>query len=223
MNITQMHFLANVNQCLQEMVGAAAKDYVMVSELLKRGYNSRTSIGTDEKVETLIADLQYMDIFCQRVEHLIETHNKMINEDLAENFSESFYHLQVCQAMTIEMDWLRSIANIKNTLQEIKAEFIVKQTQWLDGDLFGNTVFIKAILRKTIDELLQAGGEAKHLPIPTLTPDQVRVLQSLYTMESERLVLNWFLNYMPGGTWEDLLKYYEVEISHVGADNTELF
>src|SRR6185503_14164180 len=144
---------------------------------------------------------------------------KMISEDLGKNFRESFYHLQICQAMTIEMDLLQSITSIKNILQEIKAESMAKQIQWLDGDLFGNTGFIKVILRNTIDELLQAGGEARHLPIPTLTPDQTRVLQSLYTMESERLVLNWFLSSMPGGTWEELLKYYKVEISHVGSDN----
>ena len=74
-----------------------------------------------------------------------------------------------------------------------------------------------------IGELLRAGGETRQLPIPTLTPQQVTVLHSLYTMEEERLVLRWFLDSMPGGNWDDLLSHYVAEITKCKEDAIELF
>ena len=93
----------------------------------------------------------------------------------------------------------------------------------MDDDIFNNMHIIKEKLQTTIAALRLAGGETKHLPLPTLTEEQISILSSLYSMESERVVLNWFLSSMPDGTWEQLMLYYEAEINKVGDDNMELF
>ena len=227
-----MKFLESVNDDLKESVAAAALDYVITNHLLKNYYAKREqeialaniSSSIKIKLQELTSYLQYMDIFSQRVYHLVLAHQKMAKQNLAQALTESVFHLHVFQALTIELDLFRSISAIKSTLAELKEHFIeVGKIDWMDDDIFNNTHVIKEKLQKTISALQLAGGETKHLPLPTLTEEQVSILNSLYSMESERVVLNWFLNSMPAGTWEELMYYYEAEINKVGDDNTELF
>jgi len=143
---------------------------------------------------------------------------------MAQGLTESIYHLHVFQALTIELDLIRSIAAIKSSLADLKDHFIaIGKIDWMDDDIFNNMHIIKEKLQATIAALRLAGGETKHLPLPTLTEEQISILNSLYSMESERVVLNWFLSSMPDGTWEQLMQYYEAEINKVGDDNMELF
>jgi len=229
MTESRMQFLENVNTELKKMVQLAETDFVAVNTLLKTYYSNRAIVATDSKaiadaetkMEAMMGGLQYMDVFSQRVSHLVSTHNQMLSNDLAQNFADSFFHLHVFQSMTIELDLLQSISSIKSLLVDIIDH--VDSLKNTSDPFFGNTPLIKQTLQRTIDTLLQAGGETAHLPIPSLAATQVAILNSLYTMESERIVLNWFLNSMPTGTWENLLEYYELEIHQTAADNTELF
>jgi len=41
-------------------------------------------------------------------------------------------------------------------------------------------------------------------------------------MDTDRVVLKWFLNAMPNGSWNDLVKYYEHAIQEV-IETSELF
>lgn len=226
-----MKFLESVNDDLKESVAAAALDYVITNHLLKNYYAKRDENKITDipdyaklKLQELTSNLQYMDIFSQRVYHLVLTHQTMVKDNMSQAITESVYHLHVFQALTIELDLVRSIAAIKTSLSELKEHFIaVGQIDWMDDDIFNNTHVIKEKLHKTITALRVAGGETQHLPLPTLTEGQIEILTSFYSMESERVVLNWFLNSMPHGTWEDLMQYYESEINKVEEDSFELF
>lgn len=227
-----MKFLERVNDDLKESVAAAALDYVITNHLLKNYYsrrdqeikNEEISEYTKTKLQELTGNLQYMDIFSQRVYHLVMAHQRMAKQNMSEGLIESIFHLHVFQALTIELDLVRSISAIKSTLGDLKEHFIaVGKIDWMDDDIFNNTHVIKEKLQKTIAALRAAGGETKHLPLPTLTEEQISLLTSLYSMESERVVLNWFLNSMPAGTWEELMEHYEAEINKVEEDTIELF
>jgi len=217
----QMLFLWKVNTNLKEAIRLAAIDYTTANELFRHYHaqrNSTLAITNDE----LMSSLQYIDVFTQRIEHLIATHHHMIDNGLALKFEESFYHLHVFQAMTIELDLLKSMGS----LQELATEFSNPVTAAPGAAIcteFVHTAELKETLRTTISDLLDAGGEKIHLPIPALGVDQVRVLNSLYTMESERVVLKWFLSSMPGGTWAELIQHYEQEIGQVSDGSMELF
>jgi hypothetical protein len=227
-----MQFLENVNEDLKKSVAIAAQDFVIVNYLLKNYYSSKgkeiaqldISADTHTKIQELTSALQYMDVFSQRVYHLIITHERMANQNLAQGLLESFYHLHVFQALTIELDLLRSITIVKTLLGELRGHFVeIGKIDWMDEDLFENTHQIKEKLQTTSAALRVAGGETQHLPLPTLTEDQTRILNSLYSMESERVVLSWFLNSMPAGTMDELMHHYEMTISKLDDDNTELF
>jgi hypothetical protein len=218
-----MQFLENVNQSLQHIVAAAVTDYSIVNDLAKKYYSSQSTPHASEKAEAMIQALQYVDVFSQRISHLVEIHRRMMNEGLAKDFPQSFYHLHVFQAMTIECDLLQSISSIKAILHEVKTEGRTEKIQWLATTPFENVIFIKLTLNRIIDMLRSACGEVKKLPIPTLTAGQANMLYALYTTDEERLVLGWFLDSMPGGNWDDLLDLY-IERIPKGKENViELF
>jgi len=222
-----MQFIERVNKNLNQAVSIAEKDYTAINAVLKSCYENkeqRALAEVESTLKTLIVSLQYMDIFKQRVEHLVSTHNQLIPDGLNSDFKKSLIHLHVFQALTIELDLLQSISTIQSMLTEIKNQFIEAQQApcEINEALFCNTSIIKETLHKTVVELLQAGGETKNLPIPALTADQIHVLNSLYTMESERIVLTWFLDSMPSGTWEELMQRYQEVINEV-VNQTELF
>lgn len=226
MNNAQVDFIEEINEKLKNAISLASQDYTVANGLFKKCYavsKKQILVGgdtdIDSKIETVLAGLQYMDVFTQRVEHLIATHQYMNSTDLAVNFEESFFHLHVFQAMTIELDLIKSTAIVKTLLHELAEQL----GESYDQSLFIHTASLKEVLQQTITVLLNKGGERNRLPIPSLTAEQIRVLNSLYTMESERVVLGWFLKSMPGGTWEELIHHYEYEIDHVSDDNTDLF
>ncbi len=228
----QKYFLESVNKNLKEIVQIAAIDFAAVNELLKSYYvqfkseyssMAQGKSDVEVKLEAMMGGLQYMDVFNQRVTHLINTHETMVSSAMATNFEESFFHLHVFQSLTIELDLLRAISSIKDILIEVKETFEDDSSRESVERYFVQTEVIKNILQSTIKALSLAGGERRFLPIPVLTNDQVQLLNTLYTMESERVVLTWFLNSMPTGSWEDLLQYYENAINQVEEQNTELF
>jgi hypothetical protein len=230
MTHNRIQFLERINGELQEVVEIAEVDFVAVNKLLGKYYSGKDSWSIDPATESLIemkvgamiGGLQYMDVFSQRVNHLVLTHEQMLNAGLASDFEDSIFHLHVFQSMTIELDLLRSIASVRILLDQLKEISAFARIMDPSVAFFVNTPAIKTNLQNTISTLLKSAGEANSLPIPTLTSEQVNVLNSVYTMESERLVLKWFLCSMPDGRWEELMECYESKISSV-VENTELF
>jgi hypothetical protein len=228
----RMQFLENLNSQLRQVITIAENDFVAVNKLFRKCYvknkkgsvNDSASSAMEDKMEIIMAGLQYMDVFSQRVQHLIQTHDGMQYSNLAGDFKESFFHLHVFQSMTIELDLLRSISTIKTLLIELRESFDgFSDLNGFENTLFANTAAIKDILRGTIAALLVTAGETRNLPLPALTKTQIETLNSFYTMETERTVLNWFLNSMPNGNWEDLMDFYETQINHTANNNIELF
>jgi hypothetical protein len=228
-----MQFLENLNSQLTQVIELAETDFVTVNKLFKICFeknknfsfaNPALSSALEVKMEAVMAGLQYMDVFSQRVQHLILTHDRMLESNFAGDFRDSFFHLHVFQSMTIELDLLRSIATIKTLLIELRESFEgFYEFMEVENTQFQNAPIIKEILRRTIKSLLLMAGETHDLPLPALTKEQVATLNSLYTMETERTVLNWFLNSMPNGTWEDLMQFYEMQINLSEKNSIELF
>jgi hypothetical protein len=233
MTNTRMQFLEKLNTQLTNGIAIAETDFGAVNNLFKKCYlknkklnsiHSSMSSNVEDKMEVIMAGLQYMDVFSQRVQHLILTHDRMLHTNLAGDFKDSFFHLHVFQSMTIELDLLRSITTIKMLLIELRESFEgFSDLNGFENTLFVNTPTIKRTLRETINALLSMAGETYNLPLPALTKIQIAMLNSVYTMESERTVLNWFLNSMPNGTWEELMAYYEMQINGADQNNIELF
>ena len=231
MHKTSTQFLDKVNNDLRRVIVMAMPDFSELNEMIKSYYEQRYRYSAseifseeDSKIETVVRNLQFMDVLTQRVEHLILVHTSLeVNNDNP-GFNEAFFHLHVFQSMTIELDLLKAVNTINATLEILKQHMMeVGNICYPDWKYFRNTSTIKEILNSTISLLTVAGGEIKHLPIPALTIGQIQMLNAVYTMESERVVLKWFLEAMPTGTREDLLHHYESAIHNLEVEKTELF
>jgi len=225
------HFLEQVNEELIAVIAMATSDFKTVKVMLKTYFDNASTRQQQQdpairrQIDAMIIDLQYMDIFCQRVEHLVWAHQQIISDRSALTIKESIFHLHVFQSMTIEMDLLRAVASIHDTLMALKEHFIqAGGVTWAQGTFFNNTAQIKDVLSRTVSVLAGAAGDIRHLPVPPFSERQQQMLNSLYTMESERLVLAWFIDTIPVSRWEDLYTHYETTFRQLDTgDNTEIF
>jgi hypothetical protein len=223
-----IHSLEDINHELTHALELAAIDYSMANVILKNHFfdrsadSSNTPIRGDEwKVQTLLSSLQYMDIFTQRVNHLIAIHGRISKQGLPGDLKNPFYHLLAFHTLTITTDLVKSIAAIRGALGDLKDSNVVRLA-W-PGEIFANAMRVRELLQSLTTVFLNAAGTSRRLPNPPLSDEQITFLNSIYTTESERLVLKWFLQSMPGGTWQDLIPWYVHESDKPEENSIELF
>jgi hypothetical protein len=220
------HSLEDINLELTHALELAAIDYSMANVILKNHFldkSNGSSIRSDEwKVETLLSSLQYMDVFTQRVNHLIAIHGRISSrQGLPGDLKNPFYHLLAFHTLTITTDLIKSIVAIRGALGDLKDSNVVRLA-W-PGEIFANALRVRELLQSLTTVFLNAAGTSRRLPNPPLSEEQITFLNSIYTTESERLVLKWFLQSMPGGTWQELIPWYVHESDKPEENSIELF
>jgi len=213
-------FLSNINNKLKQLVDEATVDFISVNSVLKKYYDAGGGAGG---MEPVVYNLQYMDIFRQRVEHIIAAH-ELVMKNAGPVPHESLFHLHCFQLQTAQMDLLAAVELIANTFSDLK-EFLTTEAkvEWPAGGFFSHIVSIKDGLTNVASSLAREGGETAVLSTPPFLNDSISVLQSLYTMERERIVLTWFVQAMPASTWKHLEVHYKEATTETVEENTELF
>jgi hypothetical protein len=174
------------------------------------------SVQSDREDHTeLVKHLQFLDILSQRIEHLIKAHENIMTLYVDELFKRSFLHLQYYQFEVVAYDLLHSVSEIQSYVR----------TNLPDGELI---VFFECtptlleqieIIRQLIKE---EAGLTRFVGMRPLTTRQIAVCSQLYTMASERIVMDWFLATKTNKDTAELLVYYQQQIKN--NDNiTELF
>src|SRR5262249_9620428 len=149
--------------------------------------------------------------------------HKLITDEWQLDFAEAVFHLHVFQAMTIELDLLKALESVAETLEDLCVQFQQIQAHVNLDHCFLHTPRVKNIIKRTISVLLLAGGNIKQIPASPQTIQQLSKISALYTMESERVVLGWFIDSIPSGSWEGLMLHYQTEIDRLSTKNAELF
>jgi len=229
LNVSHKEMMENINMDLQEAIEITALDFKEVNDTIKDYYNSLDSQARhvrhtviEDYLQSMVINLQHHDIFRQRVEHVVLVHQKLTTDEWLVNFVEFVFHLHIFQAMTIELDLLKVISSVADTLNQVhKVSPESRSFRHLEN-CFPQTTRIKEIIKKTVSVLHAAGGNIKQLPVSPLTVNQLTQIYSLYTMASERVVLDWFIHSIPSGSWEELLLHYQEELNNLDTD-TELF
>jgi len=229
MNSYHKEILENINKELLEAIDITAVDFIEVNDMLKSYYRSLSTAENEdvhtiieEKINSIVTNLQHHDIFRQRVEHLVMVHQKLMTDEWQLDFVEPVFHLHVFQAMTIELDLLTAISSVSDTLREVTNQYPQMKEQCHVEKYFTHTNRIKEIIERTVWVLQTAGGNLEHLLISPFTVSQLTRIYSLYTMESERVVLDWFIDSIPSGSLEELLLHYHSTIERLNT-NEELF
>jgi hypothetical protein len=222
-----IHSPEEINTELGRAVKLAYTDYSMANIIIKNWYLGKTqhvaykrSVEDKSQVQ-LVSSLQYMDVFTQRVTHLMAINARVVTDNLPGDVKKPFYHLLAFHTLTITADLVKSIASVRTALEELKDNNEVRLA-W-PGEIFENAIHVKGLLQRITTIFLKIAGTTRRLSNPPLTEDQIVFLNSIYTTESERLVLKWFLQSMPGGTWQELIPWYDNESDKTENDTIEFF
>jgi hypothetical protein len=164
--------------------------------------------------------LQYFDIITQRLQHLVDTHEKVMTLYVDEIFKESFLRLQYLQFSTIAFD-LSDVTSFINfhLNEEDDQNAIGSQT---DNLIFGNTEGLSAVCEKIKRTLKADAGDIRLIGMAALTRRQIAICRQLYTMESERVVLDWYIT-NSAGEFSEFLKIYQSWLQGNNNPTIEIF
>jgi hypothetical protein len=180
-----------------------------VKALKSFGVKART-----EQLSTPVTEsLQMFDIITQGLQHLIETHEKVMTLYVDDIFKESFLHLQYFQFSIIAFDLFKVMSFVDLNLSDGPDHTILPSASI-------NT--LAALTEKIKQSLKTNGGDLQLIGLPLLTSRQVAICEQLYTMESERIVLDWYVR-NSGGEFSDLLKVYQSWLADNNGQTIELF
>lgn len=211
-----------VKDLVQQVLDNALIDFMMVSSVFKKysQFSDPSMSGEDaNRVSQSIKELQYMDIFSQKLDHILRL-NQEINKASSQamqslNYDHAgfIFKLNYLQTIMAADEFLFNANYLKKNLHELHDHILsVTKLDFNDkayfkhlGEIEGNLDQIKRILDEMYAERCQEA--------PVLVADieeEVKKLGDLYTMASERFVLLWALKNM-GATAELLLEQYKRE------------
>jgi hypothetical protein len=232
LTIEQRNLIANVVDQLQETVSLATNDFFLVAAFIKNLRDRSNLIHSDnfgKEVSSIVTELQYIDALKQRIDHIIffleeikeikQPSQVYIAEEITNYhktcgliFQLSFYQLKVAK-----VDFVKSVEKIKSELTVLKT----LPDAELEFDVEPEVIF--SYFNQVIKNMHDVAHSFIHLS--TLFPVNsevrsltiVRHLLTRYTMESEREVLRWCLNYMEDNSIEEL------KIDDLKEDQIQLF
>jgi hypothetical protein len=203
-------------------------DFMTANAFLKKYFLNATAFDgniPDEvasRVGKIITALQHMDVVIQRLANLIAIHQEIITEGA--DLKRPFYHLHFFQVLTMELNFVKAVITIKGLIDELKIYMVsALLIQLPEKNLFMHASCIKQTLENMLKVFTSEGGDIELLPALPFTIEQIQTLQYIYTTESERFVLNWFLNSVPMGTAFELLLCYESQMVKVEGNEIEFF
>jgi hypothetical protein len=169
---------------------------------------------------TVIAELQSHDILYQRIDHLIKgfKNSSPLFDDL--KFKHAFLDLQYFQLIAIESDLERTIMAIQEFVDTAKQN---SHAIDFDAPVFPRHNDVRKFLQLSKEIAMRSNAQRVLLDTPPLTELQAASCLNLYTMTSERIVLQWFLANMPFGTPSAFLKEYENQSTNINISSIELF
>jgi len=196
---------------LQDTVNLATNDFLLVAAFLKN-LNDRSkfikSVDLGVEVSRIVTELQYIDALKQRIDHMIffleeicglKQVDQAYSAEMINNYRKTcglifqlnFYQLKVAKA-----DFVKSVEKIQTELSALKRlpearhEFRVQPK-----DIFSHFNQVINKIREVahcfiqLSALFPVSSEVRSLSI-------VRHLLNRYTMESEREVLRWCMDYI---------------------------
>jgi hypothetical protein len=232
LTIEQKSLVANVADQLQEAVSLATNDFFVVAAFIKNLRDRSKLIHSDnfgKEVSNIVTELQYIDALKQRIDHVIffleeikelkqpgQVHSNEVIMNCRKTcgliFQLSFYQLKVAKA-----DFVKSVEKIKSALTALKA----LSDAGLEFDVEPKVIF--TYFNQVIKNLQDVAHSLIHLstlfPVNTEVRSLsiVRLLLNRYTMESEREVLRWCLNYVEDNS------IGELKIDDLKEDQIQLF
>jgi len=232
LTVEQKDLVANVVNQLQEVVSLATNDFFLVAAFIKNLRDRSNLIHSDNfgrEVSSIVTELQYIDALKQRIDHIIffleeikelKQPGQVYTDEVITNYHKVcglifflfFYQLKVAKA-----DFMKSVAKIKSELSALKT----LPGAALKFDVEPQVIF--SYYNQVVEDMHEVAHSLIHLSALFPVNSEVRSLSIVrhllnrYTMESEREVLRWCLNYMEDNS------IGELKIDDLKEDQIQLF
>ena len=235
--------IALIGKWIKEIIDAAMIDFQMLSSLLKdydKLFDARTAPEAAERISQSVQELQCMDIFIQKLEHLSRLNGilcreefpvpKTVNDNNWDLYSSVVIRLNYFQSIAATYDFTSLVSNLKKHLNEFHCHIMkVPSISFSDADYFRHNDFIvtklsllTSILSELSKKCLHAGVE-----VDAAMRERISKIETIYSIESERYVLLWFIGNNQGTEAELLAQYsnrfYDDTNQPVDNNNIELF
>jgi hypothetical protein len=216
----------NIRKDLQLIQSMAEADLQQVNDLIKKHFvaemqlaNHGNNVNADAKVAQVIMALQQINVFVQRIQHIISTYDLLITPALGAEAKKVFNHLHFFQLLTVEFDLVKAVETITSLIDELKISLAS------DLEIQLNLFMHFTCIKKTLDNILRTfsaeGGDVESLPAKLFSDQQIDTLATIYATAAERFVLNWFITYMPLGTAFELLTEYTSSITSASRQDND--
>jgi hypothetical protein len=187
-----------INTSIELMLSLAFEDYSGIQHLLKGPFKIGESNFVNGAVSDMVSSLQYYDTLNQRCEHIIKNHYSILHELQSEKQRHSYDHvvsrnilrLNQLQFQIANADYVTSIANIQRALSVQKTGHFVTPAEM--KAIFTHSNLISkgmCVIEWKFSEAIKTGVGWFGLD---LEPKLNRI-EALYSMESERLVMQAYI------------------------------
>jgi hypothetical protein len=118
--------------------------------------------------------------------------------------------LNAFQLTYIEREYLNIVNEIKADLEGLRKLNI---NAHVEEQVLKRTLQVNRLIKLTARELFFQVGSRETLKFPPLSAEIVKQLDSIYTMNSENLVLDWFMQNMPSGSPEEFHEHMRTRVT----------
>jgi len=193
------NLLKDINCLLEAMLEVVKPDFLEITALLRSSDAQRIKDlpVLAEALQNIITELQYYDVICQKFKHMMDVHDVILNEiqgfrkpSMNHGTSVNLIRLNELQFQVACFEYLSSVNHIQVNLNRRDMSAFIKLPT--DHNLFQHSSILLTASRKVKQnyELIAKIGHTAIL----LQPEKLALIQRIYSMQSERSVLETYLD-----------------------------
>lgn len=228
--------IEDIASMVRDILDIAQVDFIMVGSIFKK-YNQFTepsmSVQDNTRVSMSVKDLQYMDIFSQKLEHITRLNRAILeaNKNDKNHGSHTADHatfifkLNHFQAAIASDEFLMNVEALIQNLRDLHDHIIsVTQLDFHESAYFRRLHEIQEKLEHVKHTLFEIQTERYHeAPISVShIESEMKKIFNVYTMTNERFILLWLLK-NPEATVDELLKQCKEDGYEQVDEEIELF
>jgi hypothetical protein len=219
-------------RAVKELVGKtldiALIDFLMVSAVFK--IYRQHSQKQNANLSSAIKKLQYMDILAQKLNHICQLNEYLIQSETQSNHAVHdqagfIFKVNYCQSVVAAYEFRANAEGLVNDLAALRESSAqASGLNFSKGPYLSNQNEVAQEL-SAISEALNEMQQQRFREAPTslqFTTEINGISNNLYTMASERFVLLWLLKHN-SGTVRDLLEEYQEDGYNEAASEIDLF
>lgn len=221
-----------LNGMIKDVLDIALIDFMMVSSVFKR-YNqfALPALSSNEArhVSLSVKELQYMDTFSQKLNHVVLL-NQLVDQSQGANVAHTSDHagfifkLNYAQTTVATEEFVANAEDLQKNLHNLHDHIIsVTGMDFHESKYFTHLEEVKrktVVIKTLLDEICTERYKESPSTISSIEHEANRI-SGIYTMASERFVLLWLIKHA-NAPFEELLEDYNEE-GYVNEEEIDLF